>query len=93
MEKKKAKDQKNWSDMYVYEADVVADLMEMVSEFVGECEHSGAIANCGEISSDTIDNMPEWHERRKKLLWHDFIQYYLNGIDWTDIVEFETDVI
>ena len=81
MEKIKAKDQKYWPDMYVYEADVVNDLFVLVSEYIGECEHSDAIANCGEISADVIEDTKEWHERRRKLLWKDFMQYYMWAID------------
>ena len=79
VEKKVSSEQTNYADMYVYEANVVADLLELVTEYVGEAEHGGGVANCGEVSSDTVDDITAWTEKRKQLLVEDFLLYWSNA--------------
>ena len=81
MSKQRAEDQHKWSDMYVYEADVVRDLFELVADFIGECEHAGEVAECREISEDTVENLAAWFARRKQLLQQDFLLYHMNALD------------
>lgn len=65
----------NWHRGYVYQADVYQDLMDMVIEFLGECEHHGKVASCDEVSADTIEDLDTWVKKRKELLIRDFYVY------------------
>ncbi len=71
----KADEQQNWPEMYVYQMDTYLDLLDMMLEYLGECEHAGEIAECKEISLDTVDNIGTWKKRRKALLIMDFAEY------------------
>ncbi len=74
----KTKDQIDWTMMYVYQADVYADLHSAVIEFFAEHEHEGRIAQCSEVSTDVIYDVATWKAKRKELLLKDFA-LYLNG--------------
>lgn len=67
--------QQNWTKMYVYQTNVWSDLCEMMIAYLGECEHASEIAECPEISSDTVDDVKAWKEKRKVLLLTDFAEY------------------
>ena len=79
VEKKKVTDLSNPFDGYVYWSNMYDDLMDMVTEFLGECEHSGEEPRAGEISKDTVDDMKAWNEKRKRLLVETFIAYWKEG--------------
>lgn len=81
MQKKNIADMKTWPQGYVYAADAWKDLMtfvtDMVTEFFGENEHAGVdFATCGEISSDAIEDINAWCNKRKELLIKDFKLYF-----------------
>ena len=59
----------NWSQMY-------EDLLEMVTEYLGETEHSGIEPHAGEVSSDTVVNVEEFTKIRKQVLRRDFLEYW-----------------
>ena len=61
---------------YVYMADVMEDLMELVFEYIGEAEHQGSDVNYGEVSKDTVGDMKAFCEMRKEKLQKDFIAYW-----------------
>lgn len=65
-----------WPNMYVYQTSVLEDLLSYVTEFLGECEHMSEVANCKEISTDTVTDMEAFREKRKELLLKDFFTYY-----------------
>jgi len=75
MEKRNAEKEQNWSEMYVYQSDATQDLMDVVLEYIGECEHDGEVANSGELSSDTVEDMALWNTTRRNLLLEDFCLY------------------
>jgi len=56
-----------WAQLYVYQSDVVRDLMDVVFEFVGESEHSGIRASAAEVTAATPDV-----KNRKRYLLEDF---------------------
>ena len=72
LKKRKADRQKHYPSMYVYQTDVVQDLLEMVAEYVGEAEHQGELANMTELSNSTVEDIEEWKKKRKELLKKDF---------------------
>ena len=74
--KLKAEEQTSYWSMYVYTSDVWRDLLEMVSEFMGENEDQGNEASCGETSPDTIEDISDWETKRKELLRRDFREYW-----------------
>lgn len=78
MPKLKASEQLNWPEMYVYNTQLYVDLIAYVTEFLGECEHAGVQATMRELSSDTVDDMKKWREKRKQLLLEDFATYITN---------------
>ncbi len=71
-----AADQTDWAKMYVYLGDAYTDLYSAVNEYLLECEHT-EFTRAKEISSDTVDNVEAWRERRKELLLSDFAEYLL----------------
>lgn len=76
MPKLRAEDQQNWSSMYVYNSDLYEDLISKVTEFLGEAEHMGITASMKELSSDTVEDVQAWCEKRKEILFADFLSYY-----------------
>lgn len=78
MEKKKAEELEtqdvgagytSWSDMY-------EDLLEMVTEYLGETEHNGIEPHAGEVSSDTVEDAEEFTIARTRALRRDFLEYW-----------------
>ncbi len=73
---KKVKDLKGPFEGYCYLNSIYKDLMELITEYMGEAEHNGMKPGCREISSDTVDDVKEWCEKRKQLLIKDFLSYW-----------------
>ena len=71
----KVDEQTHWPPMYVYQKQVYQDLIEVVLEYLGECEHLGDVAMMKELSRDTVDDVEAWREKRKELLLRDFVAY------------------
>lgn len=71
----KAAEQTEWPAMYVYHSGPYGDLVDILFEFLGECEHAGFAPSCKEISTDTVDDMKAWEKKRKELLVADFAEY------------------
>jgi len=59
-----------WSHLYVYQSDVIRDLMNVVLEFVGESEHHGIRASAAEVTANTPDV-----KNRKRYLLEDFLSF------------------
>ena len=68
--------QTHWSEMYVYASSIVADLQSATTDFLAEYEHANElVALCTEVSSDTVDDVEAWKEKRKTLLLVDLTEY------------------
>lgn len=59
----------SWSDMY-------EDLIEMVTEYLGETEHNGIKPSAREVSSDTVEDVYSFVKMRKRILRRDFLEYW-----------------
>lgn len=79
--KMKAEDQTDYLEMYVYNSQLWEDLFEMVAEYLGESEHAGEEVSMVELSSDTVEDMTAWTEKRKALLRADFLTYWVAAED------------
>ena len=78
MKKLRASEQVDPSKMYVYTNSIYEDLLLTVLEYLGECEHHAAgsrLATMRELSSDTVEDMKLWREKRKELILKDFVDY------------------
>ena len=60
---------------YVYWSEMYEDLLEMVTEYLGETEHQGISPSAGEVSSDAVEDVEEFEDRRKEILRNDFVEY------------------
>lgn len=71
----KAKEQTEWTGMYVYHNGPYIDLYDVLAEFLSECEHAGHVPSCPEMSSAVIEDVEAWKKKRKELLVADFAEY------------------
>ncbi len=77
----KTKEQIHWTEMYAYQTDAVKELLDVVVEYIGECEHQGDLMElCTEVSSDTVDDVEAWKKKRRKLLLMDLGAYLENSL-------------
>ncbi len=74
----KTADQIKWSEMYMYHSNIVTELHNAVTSFLAEYEHTDELAAlCTEVSSNTVDDVEAWKEKRKVLLLVDFTEYLI----------------
>jgi len=75
MAKLKVVDQTDWADMYTHTMDVIRDLTSVMYEFLTEAEHQDELANCREVSEDSVEDVELWKECRKHRLVVEFAEY------------------
>ena len=75
-----AADQTDWATMYVYLGGAYKDLFDIMNEYLTEAEHAD-FNPPSEVSTDTVNDLEEWRERRRELLLKDFAIYLTAALE------------